>query len=106
VIDDASGTKCEALEVLGDSVVVRGAVGVGKSTTVWLLNELLMDAQIPHAALDLDWLSASWPRFGSWNREARRANTAVVAQTYRDMGIGHFAVAGVVETREGVEELR
>jgi hypothetical protein len=79
--------------VLGESVLVRGAVGVGTSTTVWMLHEILMDAEIPHAALDLDWVSASWPRCGPWNSALRLANTAAVAANHRSRGIVNFAVA-------------
>jgi hypothetical protein len=92
--------------MLADSLVVRGPVGIGKSTAVWLLNELLIDAQVPHAALDLDWLGAAWPQFGTWNLDTRYAHAALLAQSYRAMGVRHFVVCNVVETPEGVERLR
>ncbi len=86
--------------------MVRGPVGIGKSTAVWALNDLLIDAKVPHAALDLDWLGAAWPQSGEWNLGTRYAHAALLAQSYRSMGVRHFVVCNVVESHEGVEGLR
>jgi len=90
-----------------DAVVIRGPTGVGKTSTAWFVHTLLRAARVPHAALDIDWLTASWPEQGEWNIETRHRHVAMMAESYREhLGVVYFVVSGVVQTPEAVERLR
>jgi adenylylsulfate kinase len=89
-----------------DAVVIRGPTGIGKSSTTWFLHRLLREAKVPHAALDIDWLTASWPEQGEWNVVTRHRHVASIAESYRKIGVLYFVVSGIVATAESVERLR
>jgi hypothetical protein len=90
-----------------DAVVIRGPTGIGKTSTAWLLHTLLREAEVPHAALDIDWLTGSWPEDGEWNMETRHRHVALMAESYRQhLGVRYFVVSGMVQTADAVERLR
>jgi adenylylsulfate kinase len=90
-----------------DAVVIRGPTGIGKTSSAWFLHRLLRDAQVPHAALDIDWLTASWPEQGEWNIVTRHRHAALIADSYRrEIGVRYFVVSGIVGSAEAVEQLR
>lgn len=89
-----------------DAVIIRGPVGVGKSATADDLHELLKEANVPHAALDLDWLSAGWPQYGLWNNEQRDRNVTALAASYRAAKAEYFVLAGVVESATEIGALK
>jgi adenylylsulfate kinase-like enzyme len=95
------------VRVRADAVVIRGPTGIGKTSTAWILHTLLRDARVPHAALDIDWLTGSWPEHGEWNMETRHRHVAMIAESYRQhLDVRYFVVSGIVRSAEEVERLR
>ncbi|MGW2959330.1 AAA family ATPase [Streptomyces sp. NPDC001220] len=83
----------------GHALLINGTVGVGKTTVAEAVGDLLADAGVSHAVLDLDWLSNSWPappgdrfNFGMLLRNLRS-----VAGHYLDAGVKCLVLAGVIE---------
>ena len=87
------------------ALLIRGAVGVGKSSVAMTVSELLGRARVPHGAIDIDWVSQGWPYLGEWNRGMRVRNVRALAAEYRAIGASRFVVAGVVEGRDEIDEL-
>ncbi|MDG4863533.1 AAA family ATPase [Streptomyces sp. T-3] len=81
------------------ALLINGTVGVGKTTVAEAVGDLLADAGVSHAVLDLDWLSKSWPappgdrfNFGMLLRNLRS-----IAGHYLDAGATRLVLAGVIE---------
>ncbi|MFG2594854.1 AAA family ATPase [Streptomyces sp. NPDC048462] len=81
------------------ALLINGTVGVGKTTAAEAVGELLADAGVPHAVLDLDSLRQSWPappgdrfNFGMLLRNVRS-----IAANYLDAGAARLVLAGVIE---------
>jgi hypothetical protein len=91
-----------------DAVLVTGAFGVGKSTVVQEMAEIVEVADVRYAALDLDWLMWGWP--GEETPEAGRRllldNLASVAANYRRRGVDRFVLGGTVQTDAEVTAFR
>lgn len=89
------------------ALLINGTVGVGKTTVAEAVGGLLADARVPHAVLDLDWLSNSWPvppgdrfDFGVLLRNLRS-----IAGHYLDAGATRLVLAGVIEDEDGRKQL-
>ncbi|MFD8813676.1 AAA family ATPase [Streptomyces sp. NPDC059627] len=89
------------------ALLINGTVGVGKTTIAEAVGDLLADAGVPHAVLDLDWLSNSWPappgdrfNFGMLLRNLRS-----VAGHYLDAGATRLVLAGVIEEQDERKQL-
>jgi adenylylsulfate kinase len=90
-----------------DALVIRGPTGIGKTSTAWMLHTLLRAAEVPHAALDIDWLTGSWPEDGEWNIETRHRHVALMSDSYRQhLSVRYFVVSGIVQSADAVEALR
>jgi hypothetical protein len=78
-----------------EAVLLTGLYGVGKSTIAAELAELLEDAGLPYAALDLDWLT--WCNVGDGDRASEHAmmlrNLGAVLANYRAAGVRYFVLA-------------
>ncbi len=84
----------------GRAIIITGPVGAGKTTTAMALAELLEHRDISCAMVDMDqlrWFNPTPPgdRFGS--RVGLR-HLAVMAASYRELGIPTFILADVIET--------
>ncbi|MFJ2899043.1 hypothetical protein ACIO87_29675 [Streptomyces sp. NPDC087218] len=84
------------------ALLLNGTVGVGKTTVAEAVGDLLADAGIPHAVIDLDWLRKSWPtppgdrfNFGMLLR-----NLQAVTGHYLDAGATRLVLAGVIEDQD------
>jgi GNAT superfamily N-acetyltransferase len=88
--------------------VVTGPVGVGKSTIGRLVGHHLSGASVAHAVVDLDWLSASWPRPADdpWNEEMARRNLASMWANFRAGGAERLVLCRVLEARRLLEGVR
>ncbi|MFK0158559.1 AAA family ATPase [Streptomyces sp. NPDC090499] len=89
------------------ALLINGTVGVGKTTVAAAVGGLLAEAGVPHAVLDLDWLSQSWPpppgdrfNFGMLLRNLRST-----AANYLDAGATRLVLAGVVEEHDERKQL-
>jgi hypothetical protein len=83
------------------TLLITGPVGVGKTTVAGEAANLLGEAGVPHAFVDIDALRWCYPsppgdrfRVGIALR-----NLAAVWATYRDVGIGRLILADVLEDR-------
>ncbi len=78
-----------------EAVLVTGVYGVGKSTVVAQMADLLEEREDHYAALDLDWLNWADAGFDSHADDRMLlANLASVVGNYRALGIGRFVLAG------------
>jgi hypothetical protein len=78
-------------------LIVSGTIGVGKSAVASEMSEILCDRQVPHAYVDLDSLSWSWPPVGQFNNVLAFKNLAAVWANYREVGCERLIVSYVVE---------
>lgn len=83
-------------------LLMNGTVGVGKTSVAEGVGDLLTDAEMPHAVIDLDWLRHSWPtpsgdrfNFGTMLRNLRS-----ITGDYFAAGAVRLVLAGMVEAPE------
>ncbi|MGQ4511066.1 hypothetical protein [Streptomyces sp. DW26H14] len=84
------------------ALLINGTVGVGKTSVAEAAGELLADAGVPHAVIDLDWLRKSWPAPAGdrFNTAMMARNLRVVAGNYLSAGAVRLILAGVIEDAE------
>ncbi|WP_328315758.1 hypothetical protein [Streptomyces sp. NBC_00388] len=87
------------------ALLINGTVGVGKTSVAEAVGGLLADAGVPHAVIDLDGLSQSWPapagdRF-NFNVGMMLRNLRGVAGNYLAAGATRLVMAGVMEDADG-----
>jgi adenylylsulfate kinase-like enzyme len=89
-------------------MIITGPVGVGKTTVAAEVSELLEQARVAHAFVDLDALRWCYP--GPPGDRFRvtlgMKNLAAVWANFRDCGAKSLVVADVIETREELERYR
>jgi hypothetical protein len=91
---------------VSDSVpllVISGSMGAGKTTVLSEASDLLADAGIPHAAVDLDWLGIVHPPQAGHADALVFANLAAIWPRYREAGARRLIVARVMEKRDDLE---
>ncbi|MFJ4900911.1 AAA family ATPase [Streptomyces sp. NPDC088727] len=81
------------------ALLINGTVGVGKTTAAEAVGDLLADAGVSHAVLDLDSLRQSWPAppADRFNFGLLLRNVRSVAANYLDAGATRLVLAGVIE---------
>ena len=84
-------------------LVLSGSMGSGKSTVLSEAYDLLTEAKIAHAVIDLDWLTAMYPR---QDRGLMVRNLAAVWPVYASAGADRLLVAWVVENRSELQRFR
>ncbi|MDO8751170.1 MAG: hypothetical protein Q7K03_08510 [Dehalococcoidia bacterium] len=87
-------------------LVISGSMGSGKTTVLSEASDLLAEASVPHAAIDLDWLSVMYPRQGPFGQQLVFANLAAVWPVYAAAGAQRLLVARVVEDRSELAQYR
>ena len=92
----------EAVPVL----LLSGTVGVGKTTVLVELHDILSAAGVAHACIERDALAYSWPERGPFNREMLWENLASVWANFRRAGARRLAIGGVVEGAEDIAAYR
>ena len=93
---------------MGDQVkvlVISGAMGSGKTTVMAEVSDLLIAADIPHAAVDLDALGIVHPSDGG-NEDLWFQNLQSVWNNYSRVGIRRLIIATALETIRDRERLR
>ncbi|MFJ3905313.1 hypothetical protein [Streptomyces sp. NPDC090025] len=90
------------------ALLLTGTVGVGKTSTADLLGDLLADAGLPHAVIDLDRLCQAWPAPDDdpFQQRLLLANLRAVTACYRSAGARHLVLAGVAENAAERDALR
>jgi adenylylsulfate kinase len=86
---------------LRSALLITGTVGAGKTSVAEMVGDLLSEAGVPNAVIDLDWLRRSWPSPAGdrFNLAMELRNLRPVARNYLDAGVVRIVLAGVVETR-------
>ncbi|WP_188275030.1 hypothetical protein [Streptomyces sp. CBMA152] len=79
--------------------MITGTVGVGKTSVADLVGDLLAEASVPHAVMDLDRLNQSWPAPDEdpFNFRLLLRNLRGLTANYLDVGVRRFVLAGVAE---------
>jgi len=88
---------------------VTGPVGVGKTTLIECMSGLLRGAEIPHAAVDFDQLTACFPRSPGddvWGTNLGLANLAALWRNYAALGADRLLIARVIEDRKELDGYR
>lgn len=83
------------------ALLITGPVGVGKTTVAEAVGARLAEAKVPHAVIDLDWLSACWPAPADdpFHLGLQLRNLQALVRNYTDAGVHRIVLAGVVESR-------
>jgi adenylylsulfate kinase-like enzyme len=83
------------------ALLITGTVGSGKTSVATALGDLLAQATIANAVIDVDWLRRSWPRppDDPFNGGITLRNLQAVARNYIEAGVLRLVLAGVVESR-------
>lgn len=81
------------------ALFISGTVGAGKTSTAEALGDWLLEYEVPHAVIDLDWLRRGWPPppGDPFNLAAELQNLRSVARTYLQAGAVRMVIAGVLE---------
>ena len=87
-------------------LIISGSLGTGKTTVLNEATDLLSEAGIPHAAIDLDALAVMHPRREPHGEGLAFANLAVIWPNYAAAGAERLMVARVVEERAELARYR
>ncbi len=81
------------------ALFLNGAVGVGKTSTLEAVGELLAEPEAPGALIDLDWLRKAWPTAPEdpFHSGLELANLNVVSANFFEGGAQVLALAAVIE---------
>ncbi len=91
------------------TILVTGPVGVGKTTLVDEMSALLRRADIAHATVDFDQLTACHPRSPGddvWGTQLGLANLAALWRNYSALGADRLLIARVIEDRKDLDGCR
>ena len=85
-------------------LAITGPVGVGKTTVAGAISELLGNAGLAHALVDLDWLRWCYPNPADdpFHMALGRRNLAAVWANYRAAGAERLILVDIVESRAEV----
>jgi hypothetical protein len=81
-------------------------MGSGKTTVLSEASDLLTQAGIAHAAIDLDWLSVMYPKQEQYGENLILRNLAAIWPAYVAAGAERLLVARVVEDRSVLQQYR
>ena len=91
------------------TIIVTGPVGVGKTTVAHEMGMLLGGANVPHATVDFDQLTACYPRPADddpWGTKLGLQNLAALWQNYERSGARRLLIARVLESRSELDGYR
>ncbi|MFC4014213.1 hypothetical protein ACFOY2_43795 [Nonomuraea purpurea] len=91
---------------MATALLITGTVGAGKTASADALGDLLTDAGVPNAVIDLDWLRRAWPAppDDPFQSALTLRNLGAVTANFLEAGAERLILAGVIESRE--ERLR
>ena len=78
-------------------LAISGSVGVGKTSVLVELHDILVSEKIPHGCVERDALGYSWPSQGRFNEVIVERNLACVVSTFLEGGATRLLIAGVIE---------
>lgn len=91
------------------TILVTGPVGVGKTTLIDAMSGLLRGADVPHATVDFDQLTACYPRSpddDGWGTKLGLTNLAALWRNYSALGADRLLIARVIEDRGELDGYR
>ena len=94
------------MNVMVPLLLISGSMGTGKTTVLSEVSDLLEEADMAHAAIDLDWLSIMHPTKGQHTERLMFANLAAVWSVYAAAGAERLVAARVVEDRSELQHYR
>jgi adenylylsulfate kinase len=90
------------------AILVTGTVGVGKTSTLVAIGDLLAADGEPYALVDLDWLA--WlrpdPASGTTVQDVLVENLRLVTETFRRAGVARLVLARAVRSAGEVDAIR
>lgn len=86
------------------ALLITGPVGVGKTSVAETVAELLTEARVPHALVDIDRISLCYPTPADdrFNERLANRNLASIWPNYQAAGATCLILARVVESRDDV----
>ena len=87
-------------------LIISGSMGTGKTTVVSEISDVLLEAGIAHAAIDLDWLAIMHPERDPHGERLAFANLAAVWPNYAALGAKRLVIARTVEDRAELDDYR
>ncbi|TDD18211.1 hypothetical protein [Nonomuraea diastatica] len=86
---------------MAEALLITGTVGVGKTSVADAAGDVLIDAGVPHAVIDVDWLRRAWPAppGDPFNGALTMRNLRPVAANFLAAGAQRLVLAGVIESR-------
>ncbi|MEV5888959.1 adenylyl-sulfate kinase [Nonomuraea fuscirosea] len=87
---------------MATALLITGTVGAGKTTVADFAGDLLIEAGVPNAVIDLDWLRRAWPAppRDPYNGALTLRNLRAVAANFLAAGAERLVLAGVIESRQ------
>ncbi len=85
-------------------LIISGSMGAGKTTVLSEVSDLLVEADVPHAAIDLDWFSIMHPVQPNYGERLMFSNLRAVWPIYAAMGAERLVVARAVENRAELQQ--
>ncbi|TCC43187.1 hypothetical protein [Kribbella sindirgiensis] len=82
----------------GYAVFLNGGYGVGKSSTLEHVGDLLANGGRPFSLMDVDWFHRSWPPAEQDNALIEAHNIAAVWKCYRSVGPRQLVMCGVISS--------
>jgi len=79
-------------------LALSGSVGVGKTSTLIEIHDILEKREVPHGCVERDALGYSWPPQGRFNERIVELNLSCVVRTFLAAGAERLVIAGVIET--------
>jgi hypothetical protein len=87
-------------------LALSGSVGVGKTSVLIEIHDILEKREVPHACVERDALGYSWPPQGRFNERIVELNLSCVATTFLGAGAERFVIAGVIESPQDLSVYR
>jgi adenylylsulfate kinase len=84
-------------------LAISGAVGVGKTSVLVELHDILAGGRVPHGCVERDALSYSWPTQGRFNEVIVERNLSCVVANFLEAGAQRLLIAGVIESTADLE---
>lgn len=83
------------------AIFLNGSYGVGKSSTLDHVGDLLAHAGRPFSLMDVDWYHRSWPPadFDRGNKIIEAQNMAAVWANYKTAGPRQLVISGVITSQ-------
>lgn len=87
------------------AIFLNGSYGVGKSSTLDHVGDLLAEAGQPFSLMDVDWYHRSWPPadFDDGNKIIEARNMAAVWTNYQTAGPRQLVISGVITSQQDLD---